>query len=56
MTTAERITDDVLAALVERSDDAVIVADARGAIRYWNPAAERMFGYRPSRRSVNPST
>jgi PAS domain S-box-containing protein len=45
LSTAERIADEILAALVERADDAVIVADAGGAIRYWNAAAERMFGY-----------
>jgi PAS domain S-box-containing protein len=45
MSTVERIADEILATLVERADDAVIVADARGAIRYWNAAAERMFGY-----------
>jgi PAS domain S-box-containing protein len=43
--TVERIADEFLATLVESADDAVIVADASGAIRYWNPAAEAMFGY-----------
>jgi PAS domain S-box-containing protein len=33
------------AAIVERTDHAVIVADAEGAIRFWNPAAEAMFGW-----------
>jgi PAS domain S-box-containing protein len=36
--TVERIADEVLATLVESADDAVIVADASGAIRYWNSA------------------
>jgi PAS domain S-box-containing protein len=31
--------------LVERTDHAVVVADADGAIRFWNPAAEAMFGH-----------
>ena len=31
--------------IVERTDHAVIVADADGAIRFWNPAAEAMFGH-----------
>src|SRR3954469_7763473 len=37
--------EDLLSALVANADDAVIVADAEGAIRYWNRAAERMFGH-----------
>jgi PAS domain S-box-containing protein len=32
------------AAIVERTDHAVVVADAEGTIRFWNPAAEAMFG------------
>jgi PAS domain S-box-containing protein len=43
--TVEQIADEVLATLLESADDAVIVADASGAIRYWNPAAEVMFGH-----------
>jgi PAS domain S-box-containing protein len=31
--------------LVEALSDAVIVADLSGAIRFWNPAAERLFGF-----------
>jgi PAS domain S-box-containing protein len=31
--------------IVERTDHAVIVADPDGAIRFWNPAAEAMFGH-----------
>jgi len=45
MSTVERVADRVLAVLVESADDAVIVADPSGAIRYWNPASEAMFGH-----------
>ena len=31
--------------LVEALSDAVIVADPSGAIRFWNPPAERLFGF-----------
>jgi PAS domain S-box-containing protein len=31
--------------LVEALADAVIFADLGGAIRFWNPAAERLFGF-----------
>ena len=41
----ERLGDEALAGLVANTDDAVIVADASGVMRYWNPAAEAMFGY-----------
>jgi PAS domain S-box-containing protein len=32
-------------ALVAGTDHAVVVADADGVIRFWNPAAETMFGH-----------
>ena len=31
--------------VVEALGDAVVVADAGGVIRFWNPAAERLFGF-----------
>ena len=33
------------AEIVARTDHAVVVADADGTIRFWNPAAEAMFGH-----------
>jgi PAS domain S-box-containing protein len=33
------------AEIVARTDHAVVVADAAGTIRFWNPAAEAMFGH-----------
>ncbi|GLW90672.1 PAS domain S-box protein [Actinokineospora globicatena] len=35
----------LLATILDTAPDAVIVADARGAVTAWNPAAEAMFGY-----------
>jgi PAS domain S-box-containing protein len=40
----EPLSDAALAGLVHDAGDAVIVADSDGAIRYWNAAAERIFG------------
>jgi len=34
-----------LESLVRASGDAIIVADPDGTIRFWNPAAERIFGF-----------
>jgi PAS domain S-box-containing protein len=34
-----------LAALVRAAGDAIVVADSEGLVRFWNPAAERIFGF-----------
>ena len=39
------IEQELCAALLAGRSDAVIAADARGVIRFWNPGAERVFGY-----------
>lgn len=43
--------DDVLDAqrLLDQAADALIYADVSGTIRYWNPAAARIFGHAPER-------
>ena len=37
--------DQLVAAIAEQAPDAMIFADREGAIRFWNRAAERLFGY-----------
>ena len=46
MTGLERIAGRPLEVLlIEHTDHAVVVADTDGVIRFWNPAAEAMFGH-----------
>lgn len=35
----------LMRAITESAQDAIIMMDAQGRISYWNPAAERIFGY-----------
>ena len=37
---------DLAARILDGSPDAVLVCDRTGVVRYWNPAAERVFGFR----------
>jgi PAS domain S-box-containing protein len=42
---ALRHTNDTLQALVTASPRAILMLDLQGAVKIWNPAAERMFGW-----------
>ena len=37
--------DTLARALLGTSSDAIIAADKDGVVRFWNPGAERIFGY-----------
>jgi PAS domain S-box-containing protein len=38
-------SDTLATAVLATSSDAIIAADKEGIIRFWNPGAERIFGY-----------
>lgn len=38
-------SDTVAQAVLSTNSDAIIAADKEGIIRFWNPGAERIFGY-----------
>ena len=44
----------LIAAIVEFSDDAIVGSSLNGIITSWNPAAERMYGY-PSKEIIGKS-
>ena len=39
------ISDAIAAAILSTRSDAIVAADRDGVIRFWNPGAERLFGY-----------
>jgi PAS domain S-box-containing protein len=39
------IRDDLPQRILDGSPDAILISDRAGKIRYWNPAAERIFGF-----------
>ena len=48
------LPDDLFRRILDGSPDAVLVSDHEGTIRYWNAAAERVFGH-PSSRALGAS-
>jgi PAS domain S-box-containing protein len=52
----EQALQSRLAAIVSHSMDAVISKDLDGIVRTWNPAAERLFGYRAEEAVGQPVT
>lgn len=48
--------ETMLRSVTETAHDAIIAADAEGMIRFWNPGAERMFGYSAAEALGKPLT
>jgi len=46
---ALRLSEARLRAITDSAQDAIVMMDPRGAISYWNPAAESILGYRKRR-------
>jgi len=42
---ALRQSENIIRSITDSAYDAIIMIDAEGLITYWNPAAERLFGY-----------
>jgi len=42
------LPDDLAARIFDGSPDAILVCDREGTVRYWNRAAERVFGFAPT--------
>lgn len=45
-----------LALIAQQSSDAIMIQDLDGTVRFWNPAAERLFGYRAEEMLGRPAT
>ncbi len=45
-----------LALIAQQSSDAIMIQDLDGTVRFWNPAAERLFGYRAEEMRGRPAT
>ena len=41
-----RLPDKIAARILDGSPDAILICDRMGIVRYWNRAAERLFGFR----------
>jgi PAS domain S-box-containing protein len=42
------LSDDLLRRILDDSPDAILISDHGGIVRYWNAAAERIFGFSAS--------